>query len=173
LEIVKAAGYLEVRKPSLDFNRRLLERVTSLESTGYESYESPGSKRWPASALVLAGTAVACAVLLTFPYLKKEESHSLVQATNQITDLQEDFQPTAGGALSDRISANDDSLWQIFEDMDGLQTFNPEIIAREAKVYRRYVLPVVDVEGESSYTGESYLLTPVSTGVVQSADVVF
>jgi len=57
--------------------------------------------------------------------------------------------------------------------MDGLQTFNPEIIAREAKVYRRYVLPVVDVEGESSYTGESYLLTPVSTGVVQSADVVF
>jgi len=171
-EIVKAAKYLEVRKPSSDFNQHLLEKVSFLGVADQESCELSGSKRWPAYALVLAGMAVAFVVFLTFPHLQRHGSYSIAEAPKAAANSYEEF-GLDEGTYTYQVSESQDSFWQTFEDMDDLRAFKPEIAGREAKVYRRYVLPVVDAEGESSYAGESYLLTPVSSGGMQSADVVF
>lgn len=173
-EIVKAAGYLEVRKPSSGFNQHLLEKVSLLGAADQESYEPSGNKRWPAYALVLAGMAVAFMVFLTFPHLKKGESHSLAQAPNQTPTLYDELE-LDGRTFTYQVSEDNDSLWQLFEfeNTDDFGTFNPETFRREAKVYRRYVLPVVGIEAGNSYAGESYLFTPVASSGTQSTDVVF
>jgi len=173
-EIVKAAGYLEVQKPSSNFNPRLLEKVTSLTLSGHEGYEYSDSKRWPTYALVLAGMAVAFVVFLTFPHLKKGESHSLAQAPNQTPTLYDELE-LDGRTFTYQVSEGNDSSWRLFEfdNADDFGTLNPEIFRREAKIYRRYVLPVVDIEAGNSYAGESYLLTPVASAGMQSTDVVF
>jgi len=173
-EIVKAAGYLEVQKPSSNFNQRLLEKVTSLTLSGHEGYEYSDSKRWPTYALVLAGMAVAFVVFLTFPHLKKGESHSLAQAPNQTPTLYDELE-LDGRTFTYQVSEGNDSSWRLFEsdNADDFGTFNPEIFRREAKIYRRYVLPVVDIEAGNSYAEQSYLLTPVASAGMQSTDVVF
>ncbi len=173
-EIVKAAGYLEVQKPSSNFSQRLLEKVTSLTLSGHEGYEYSDSKRWPTYALVLAGMAVAFMVFLTFPHLKKGESHSLAQAPNQTPTLYDELE-LDGRTFTYQVSEGNDSSWRLFafDNADDFGTFNPEIFRREAKIYRRYVLPVVDIEAGNSYAGESYLLTPVASSGMQSTDVVF
>lgn len=173
-EIVKAAGYLEVQKPSSDFNHRLLEEVTALTLSGHESYEYSPDQRWPSYALVLAGMAVAFMVFLTFPHLKKEESHSLAQVPNQTPTLYDEFEHD-GRTFTYQVAGGNDSLGRLFEfdRADGFGTFNPEKFRREAKIYRRYVLPVVDIEGGNSYAGESYLFTPVASSGTQSTEVVF
>lgn len=173
-EIVKAAGYLEVQKPSSNFSQRLLEKVTSLTLSGHEGYEYSDSKRWPTYALVLAGMAVAFMVFLTFPHLKKGESHSLAQAPNQTPTLYDELE-LDGRTFTYQVSEGNDSSWRLFafDNADDFGTLNPEIFRREAKIYRRYVLPVVDIEAGNSYAGESYLLTPVASSGMQSTDVVF
>jgi hypothetical protein len=173
-EIVKASGYLQVHKPSPDFNQRLLRRVATVGPAAQVDYEPSGGKRWPGYALALAGVAAAVVVFLTFPYLRSAKVDTFAEAPEETALLDEILDP-AGGTVSYQVLQSDDSLWQLF-DLAGIDEFeypDLEMVGREARVYRSYVLPVVDVERESSFAGESYLLTPVSSGGIQSANVVF